>query len=562
MNSKKKAMPVGIEDFGKMITGNYYWIDKTRFIRELLDAHGAVTLITRPRRFGKTLTLSMLQYFFTLEQAGEHRKLFAGLDIEKAGDIYMKEQGSRPVVSLTLKGVQAKDFSGMMENLSELLRKLYGQFTCLENSPTLSVQEKRYFSSILNETSSIEKMKSALSNLPEFLEKHYGKKPILLLDEYDAPILSSWEHGYYDDCIDFMRGFLGNALKTNPSLDFAVLTGVTRISKESIFSGLNNLKVCSVLSDQYSDILGFTQEEAAKLMEDCGFGGNLPELKKWYDGYRFGHTEIYNPWSVIQFVDNGCQFRPYWINSSGNAILKVLLEHVDEERREELEGLMQGIPVEAAVDEGVVYGDIRASSNALYMMMLTTGYLKAVDVDWNPAEGDLAICKLCIPNTEIRMIYRKEILGWMATSSDIIHLQQMLRAMLAGDAKTFQRRLEKLLAGIVSFHDPKQNPENFYHGLMLGFSVLMNDSYRVESNRESGYGRFDIAFFPNREGAPGIILELKAAKSETEMEDLAKEAIRQIEEKSYVTELARQGVKAVWKYGIAFHGKKVWMERG
>ena len=223
---------------------------------------------------------------------------------------------------------------------------------------------------------------------------------------------------------------------------------------------------------------------------------------------------------------------------------------------------MREIPVEAAVDEGVVYGDIRSSSNALYMMMLTTGYLKAVEVDWNPEGEELASCRLLIPNREIRTIYRKEILGWMATNSDSIYLQQMLRAMMSGDVKTFQRRLEKLLVGIVSFHDPGQDPENFYHGLMLGFSVLMGNSYRVESNRESGYGRFDIAFFPGREGTPGVILELKAAKSEEEMEGLAVEALRQIEEKSYVTELERQGVKAVWKYGIAFHGKKVWMERG
>ena len=558
----KKAMPVGIEDFGKIIAGNYYWIDKTRFIKELLDAHGAVTLITRPRRFGKTLTLSMLQYFFDMEHAEENRKLFAGLDIEKAGDSYMKEQGSRPVVSLTLKGVQNTKFEVMMELLQGLLQKLYGDHRYLLEHPGVAEEGRRFIRRILSGDARQADLQVSLANLTGYLEQAHGRKPILLLDEYDAPILSAWEHDYYNECIEFMRGFLGNALKTNPSLDFAVLTGVTRISKESIFSGLNNLKVCSVLSDQYSDILGFTQEEVAKLMSDCGVGDKLSELKKWYDGYRFGSTEIYNPWSVIQFVDNGCQFRPYWLNVSGNSILHVLLEHVDEERRDELEGLMREIPVEATVDEGVVYGDIRSSSNALYMMMLTTGYLKAVEVDWNPSGEELASCKLLIPNREIRMIYRKEILGWMATNSDSIYLQQMLRAMMSGDVKTFQKRLEKLMVGIVSFHDPEHNPENFYHGMLLGFSVLMNASYRVESNRESGYGRFDIAFFPVKEGTPGVILELKAAKSEEEMESLAKEALQQIEEKSYVTELERQGVKDVWKYGIAFHGKKVWMERG
>ncbi|MBR4696439.1 MAG: AAA family ATPase, partial [Selenomonadaceae bacterium] len=391
---------------------------------------------------------------------------------------------------------------------------------------------------------------------------HHGRKPILLLDEYDAPILSAWENGYYKECIDFMRGFLGSALKTNPALGFAVLTGVTRVSKESIFSGLNNLDVCSVLSDSYSDAFGFTQEEAAKLMEECGVADKLPELKRWYDGYLFGETEIYNPWSVINFVKNGCKFQPYWLNVSGNSILHVLLENVDEDRRTELEGLMKDIPVETTIDEGVIYGDIHESSNALYMMMLTTGYLKAVEAHWDPTGEELPFCRLLIPNREIRTIYRKEILGWMATRSDTIQLQKMLRAMVSGDVETFQNRLQKLLTGIVSYHDAAHNPENFYHGMMLGFSVLMSGSYRVESNRESGYGRFDIAFFPLKPGTPGVILELKSVRSEEELEETAKAALGQIGEKSYHAELARQGVKEVWKYGIAFCGKRVWMERG
>ncbi|MBQ1510034.1 MAG: AAA family ATPase [Selenomonadaceae bacterium] len=562
MQERKRPMPVGIEDFKKLIQREYYFVDKTRFIRELLDLQTEVTLITRPRRFGKTLTLSMLQYFFTLENAEENRELFRGLDIERAGEKYMQEQGTRPVVFLTLKEVRAGTFAEMRVILAEFLRNLYGQSQYLEHSEALSVQERQYFSAILNEACDMAKMKFALANLMKMMEKHHGRKPVLLLDEYDAPILSAWEKGYYEECIDFMRGFLGSALKTNPSLYFAILTGVTRVSKESIFSGLNNLKVCSVLSEAYCDIFGFTRQEAARLMEECGVGDKLPELKRWYDGYRFGSAEIYNPWSVIRYIDEGCKFQPYWLNVSGNSILHVLLEHVDEDRRKELEGLMKEIPVEAVIDEGVIYSDIRESSNALYMMMLTTGYLKAVEVDWDPTGEELPCCKLLIPNKEIRMVYRKEILGWMATRSDSIQLRHMLRAMVSGDAATFRNRLQKILTGIVSYHDAANNPENFYHGLLLGFAVLMSGSYRVESNRESGYGRFDIAFFPLKDGAPGVILELKSAKSEEAMEEKAKEALRQIEEKSYITELSQQGAGEVWKYGIAFHGKRLWLEQG
>ena len=401
-----------------------------------------------------------------------------------------------------------------------------------------------------------------MSNLMKMLEKHHQRKPVLLLDEYDAPILSAWENGFYKEGIDFMRGFLGSALKTNPALHLAVLTGVTRVSKESIFSGLNNLKVCSVLSDSYCDIFGFTQEEASKLMEECGAADKIPELRQWYDGYRFGWAEIYNPWSVIRYIDEGCRFQPYWLNVSGNSILHVLLEEVDEDRRRELEGLMKEIPVEATIDEGVIYGEIHESSNALYMMMLTTGYLKAIESYWDPSGEELPYCKLLIPNREIRMIYRKEILGWMATKSDSIQLQKMLRAMVSGDVETFRDRLQKLLTGVVSYHDAARNPENFYHGILLGFSVLMNGSYRVESNREAGYGRFEIAFFPLKPGTPGVILELKSVKSEEELEETAQAALRQIGEKSYIAEFSRQNVKEIWNYGIAFCGKRVWMERG
>ena len=556
MQALKRPMPVGIEDFKDLVTGNYYFIDKTRFIRELIDTQGKVTLITRPRRFGKTLSLSMLQYFFTLENAEENRQLFAGLDIEKAGEKYMSQQGTRPVVFLTLKEVRARAFANMTVLMAEFLRRLYGQYAYLGQSDALSSEDRQYFSDILKSACGMEKMKFALSNLMAALEKHHQKKPVLLLDEYDAPILSAWENGYYRECIDFMRGFLGSALKTNPALGFAVLTGITRISKESIFSGLNNLKVCSVLSNHYNDIFGFTQDEAARLLAECGAADKVAELARWYDGYLFGSAEIYNPWSVVQYLDNGCEFRPYWLNTSGNSILKDLLTKVDRRRQKELEGLLHGIGVESPVMEEVVYSDLTDSRDALFMMLMTAGYLKPVKTwkDEDCAEWAL----LQIPNLEVRMAYRKEILGHIVPSQGESLLRDMLRAMTTGDTEEFSECLSCILRDFVSYHDTAQ-PESFYHGLMLGFSVLLDGKYQVKSNRESGYGRFDLAFFPLRPGTPGVILELKAAGSEEELEERAKEALQQIAEKEYCAELSRQGASDIWRYGIAFHGKKVCM---
>ena len=556
MQALKRPMPVGIEDFKDLVTGNYYFIDKTRFIKELIDTQGKVTLITRPRRFGKTLSLSMLQYFFTLENAEENRQLFAGLDIERAGENYMSQQGTRPVVFLTLKEVRARAFANMTVLMAEFLRRLYGQYAYLGQSDALSSEDRQYFSDILKSACGMEKMKFALSNLMAALEKHHQKKPVLLLDEYDAPILSAWENGYYRECIDFMRGFLGSALKTNPALGFAVLTGITRISKESIFSGLNNLDVCGVLTELYNDAMGFTQEEAAKLMADCGAADKVAELAKWYDGYRFGQAEIYNPWSVINFVRHGCEFRPYWLNTSGNSILKDLLTKVDRRRQKELEGLLHGIGVESPVMEEVVYSDLTDSRDALFMMLMTAGYLKPVKT-WKDEDcADWAL--LQIPNLEVRMAYRKEILGHIVPSQGESLLRDMLRAMTTGDTEEFSECLSCILRDFVSYHDTAQ-PESFYHGLMLGFSVLLDGKYQVKSNRESGYGRFDLAFFPLRPGTPGVILELKAAGSEEELEERAKEALQQIAEKEYCAELSRQGASNIWRYGIAFHGKEVCM---
>ena len=560
IKTKRKTMPIGVDDFREIVRKNYCFVDKTRFIKEILDGHSKVTLITRPRRFGKTLNLSMLRYFFSLENREANRALFAGLDIERADDEYMTEQGSRPVVFLSLKGIQGPDYQLMQECLQEMLRVLYGQFRYLLESPDVAEDDKLFFRRIIDKSANRSETQISLKQLLSMLKKHHGREVVLLLDEYDAPIISSWERGYYDDCIDFMRGFLSEALKTNEALDFAVLTGVTRVSKESIFSGLNNLRVCSVLSERYSDIFGFTQEEADHLLAVCGLDEKRGDLKKWYDGYIFGSSEIYNPWSVISFIDNDCKFQPYWLNTSGNGILKTLLARIDARKEADLKSLLEGKALNTPLRENIVYADLNSDRNTLYMMLLTSGYLKALKT-WKDEYYEDWV-RLAVPNLEIRLAYRYEVVENIVPHQGQIVLMDLMEAMTDGRTEDFAGYWSELLRDFVSFHDSGHNPESFYHGLLLGLSVWLEGRYRVESNKESGYGRFDIAFFPLKDNLPGVVLELKVVKEEGKMESAAKSALSQIDAKEYLAGLVRQGVTEIWKYGIAFCGKKVWLEQG
>ena len=551
-----KNMPVGVSDFKKLIDGGYYFVDKTKFIQEIMTQRNEVTLITRPRRFGKTLNLSMLEYFFNTENATENRKLFSGLYIENTD--YMQEQGTRPIIFLTLKDIKEISWEKTQRKLASNLAKLYNNFVFLLKSDKLTDLNRKKFLSVYEEKMSYTDMEESLENLCEMLYLHYGKKAILLIDEYDTPIISAWHNHFYDECIQFMRNFFSAAFKDNKYLDFAVLTGITRVSKESIFSGLNNLAVCGVLSKKYSDCFGFTLQDVQKLVQDSGYSEKMSEVQQWYDGYKFGNVEIYNPWSIINFVSNECEFKPYWINVSDNAILRDILAHIDKQRYDELKTLLKGNSVDVTLNENIIYSDLGSNHDALFMMLLHTGYLKAVNIRKIRSRVDVVTLK--IPNCEIQQAYEQEILQYTVPRQGETILWHMLEAMINGNSTEFENILSQVLIDIVSCHDAAK-PENFYHGLLLGFSVLMTDVYRVESNRESGLGRFDIAFFPIDNIHAGVILELKAAKSDAEMAELAKKAVKQIQDKAYCTELKRQGVTKIWKYGISFYGKKVHIER-
>lgn len=547
------AMPVGVENF-KEVRENYYFIDKTDFIRQFIDSHSKVTLITRPRRFGKTLTMSMLEYFFSINRAEESKDLFQGLSIEKAGTTYMNQQGQYPVIFLTLKNVQNDTWKGTYKSFRLLIQKEFQKHDYVLCGELLRPSEKEFYQRIMNLEADEEEYQVSILNLSSYLYRYFSVKPIILIDEYDAPIQYAYDHGFYDTAISYFRNWFNTTLKGNETLYFAVLTGVLRIAKESIFSGLNNLDVYTVLDEQYSDAIGFTPEEVQKMAEDLQKTEYLPKLKSWYDGYKFGLSEIYNPWSVNNFFKKN-EMDEYWVRTSENSILKHILDYLDSEEEAALLSLLHGESVTAVIRESVIYDDIGQDIDALYTMLLTTGYLTVIR-----KEKDFGgyLCELAIPNREVKNAYRIEILEKVKMKLSASRLIVMLKDLTAGRVAEFSKTLERYIRYLVSSYDAA-NKESFYHGFLLGMTALFVPEYVVESNRESGYGRFDLSIFPKDISKAGVIMEFKTAETEDRLEERAKEALDQIEEKQYDMEFSKRGIATVWKYGIAFCGKKIYV---
>ena len=549
-------MPVGIEDF-KELRESYYSIDKTKFIKKLLDSRSKVTLITRPRRFGKTLMMSMLYYFFTNDNAKENRRLFAGTMIEETGEKYMAEQGKRPVVLVSLKDANGNNWDNVHKMIKQLLSLVYDGFLYLLESKALSENDKNYFQRIYERHGDEDETAVALMRLCHMLEKHFGHKVLLLIDEYDTPVQAAWEHGYYDEAIGFMRIFLGSALKTNRALDFAVLTGVLRISKESIFSTLNNLYVSSVIKGDYADIFGFTQAEVKKMAADLGKSDKVPEIKTWYDGYNFSGQEIYNPWSVINYFRDDCTPAAYWVNTSVNAIMADMLEQGYDGLAEELSLLLAMKTIDTRINEAVTYADITQGKAALYTILLTAGYLKKMPTELSAMPGYVSVA---IPNQEIRTVYAWEIVAKIDRLGKP-NAVRFLNSLLKGDADGFAAELAKYLEASASYYDTA-NREEFYHGFMLGILAMIPPmQYEVRSNRESGYGRFDLAVSPKKANLAGVLMEFKVAKSENELEQEVQAALQQILDRDYLAEFRVHGINTVWQYGIAFCGKKLLVRR-
>mgnify|MGYP002658357726 FL=1 len=444
----KWQMPIGVDNFFDIRSKHYYFVDKTDFIRQLIDGHSAVTLITRPRRFGKTLTLSMLEYFFSIEKEAQSRHLFDGLAIEGAGPAYMAHRGQYPVLFLSLKDLKDLTWPQMLQSLSSWISYWFIDHEYLAESPAVNPDLRRRFLALKQQGAGQNEMQLALALLVKMMHQHFGKPVILLIDEYDAPIQQAWEHGFYTECIAFMKQFLGSVLKGNRDLDFAVLTGVLRVAKESIFSDLNNLDVCSVMDVAYRNVIGFTPQEVAQMAEDLSMTAALPALKAWYDGYLFGGAEIYNPWSIVNFFRHG-DVGDYWVNTSGNGIIGEMLSHVTAEPETDLLSLLQGRHVTALIREGVIYEDIGRDTDALYTMLLTTGYLTVV----SRKRGIGGIrCELVIPNREVQDVYRFEILDKMRGRFSVSRLETMFDDLLSGNGKAFSELLGGNLRDLFSLY--------------------------------------------------------------------------------------------------------------
>lgn len=558
--ANKMRLPVGTDDFKRLCGGDYYFVDKTRFVKDIIDQHSEVTLITRPRRFGKSMAMSMLKYFFALDGAEGNRALFVGTDIERAGDSYMQEQGQWPVVLLSLKDIKPLKYDSMVVQIAARMHDLYAEFRYLLNDELLAEDERAYFEDILFQRAVEGNLQLALGNLLHFLKKYHKKTVILLIDEYDSPIQAAWsaENSYYNEAIAFMRTFLTSALKGNTALRFGVLTGVLRIAKESIFSALNNLEVSTVVNGRYADIFGFTPEEVAGFAREQGKEDKLAELKEWYDGYSFSGCELYNPWSVVNYFANGCQPNVFWLNTSGNDIIAALMKQAGRKDEKKLLTLLRGGTIDTVVQEGLIYTDIYRSKDALYTMLQTTGYLTSRHTE---LMGGKFYCELAIPNMEVSTVYESEIVNRYRGDLEESDLFVLLKQLLRGQAGEFAEGLQEYLEQIVSFHDTAEK-ESFYHGFVLGIMAWLMPKYRVVSNRESGYGRFDLGIFPKEQGIPGIIMEFKAADKEEDLRSMAQQALSQIEEKDYLAEFRAQEIHEVWRYGVAFCGKKIWLEAG
>lgn len=550
-----KPLPIGISDYVRA-QSEYYYVDKTLMLKEFLDHKPLVSLFTRPRRFGKTLNMDMLRVFFEISDEDTSR-YFKDKAIWKCGEEYRSNQGKYPVIFLTFKDVKFDTWEATIDKIRGLLQEEYGRHQELLNSDKLSRYEKDYFARILDGTANEVELTAALERLSKMLTAYYGKAPIIIIDEYDTPIQEGYSKDFYEEIIGFMRNFFSGAFKDNKNLSYGFLTGILRIAQESIFSGLNNLTVNSVMDEDYDTFFGFTDEEVNKMLEYYGVSEKKQELKDWYDGYLFGKEEIYNPWSVINYISRGCIPQAYWVNTGKNEILEDVLSSAPDDVTERLYALLQGERVIARIDQNVVYRSLADDPANIYSLLLVAGYLKAPRKELQ-ADGSY-LCEVTIPNREIAAVYKSEVLSHLLQIGAIARTtaNKIAESLYTNDYKKLQRAIGEYMDRSISFYDA--GAEDFYHGLVLGLIALMDNQYKIRSNRESGDGRYDISLIPREERYPGIIMELKWKKDmdADELGKLADMALEQIDDMRYDTEMKKDGVRDILKFGITFSGKNV-----
>jgi len=539
----KKGIGIGIEDFSEVIKENCYYIDKTKWIGEILEDKSKIKLFTRPRRFGKTLNMSMLKYFFNVENKEENKKLFNGLDVEKSE--YMSEQGQYPVIFISLKSIKAKTWEEAIQEIRLLVLELFSEYKYLLED--LDEYDLPRFKKYLMGNTDFSELKNALLFLTRILFQKYKKEVILLIDEYDSPLISAYEHHYYSDAIAFFKVFYGEALKTNQYLKMGVMTGIIRVIKAGIFSDLNNLRVYSILNRQYPDFFGFNGEEVEKALKDFDIEYKLSDVKLWYNGYKFGNSEVYNPWSILNFLKDG-KLAPYWIDTSGNFLINQILKNTDSEIMETLEALFNGETVEENISGNSDLSSLLGQEE-IWELLLFSGYLT---INEKIGEDYEDVYSLRLPNREVREFFRKKFI-------DVNFGESMFRKAMEGlknlKFNIFQKYLQNILLKSTSFMDTKN--EDFYHGLVLGMMFYLDNHYYVKSNEESGLGRYDVVIEPKNKNNRGFILEFKVVKNEDNLEKVSEEAIEQIMEKKYDVGLKDRGVKDVTFVGVAFCGKIV-----
>lgn len=554
----KRPLPIGISDYRMAVSG-YYYVDKTLLIKELLDYHPLVSLFTRPRRFGKTLNMDMLRVFFEKTEE-DTSKYFRGARIWKAGNKYRREQGCYPVIFLTFKDVKYNSWDETRINLCAVIQAEYRRHIYLLASDKIEEIDRQYFGKVLDGTLDVALWAGTLEKLSLLLELHHGTAPMILIDEYDIPIQQGYMQGFYEEVITFMRNFLSGGLKDNRHMSMAFMTGILRVAKESIFSGLNNLSIDSVLEKRYSDYFGFTESDVKQILSDYGKPEKLTEIKEWYDGYRFGDSHIYNPWSVLNYVDSDFFPKTFWQSTGSNEIIGEIVKEASGDVLDDLQSLLHGDSVEAYVDTSVVYPEIRKNASGIYSFLLMAGYV-TIRSERLLHDGN-SICSLCIPNREIKILYEKEILtkldSVLPSSAAVMMQQDLIREDIDG----FQKELQKFIMSAVSFYDA--SAESFYHGLLLGISAVMNQYYDLASNREAGEGRYDIQLKPKNKRLPGFLIEIKslAAKQagqedmDAVLEKLAQRGLQQIEQKHYFVELQQERCDRIICLGVAFCGKQ------
>ena len=557
---EQKPLPIGIDNFEMLITRGYYFVDKTLLIKDLLDNKAAVNLFTRPRRFGKTLNMSMLQYYFEDrrdEFTGEkidNSYLFEGLNIKGESEKYTKYIGKYPVINLSLKSAKQRSLDLAFQCIREEISNEFKRHKYIIESDVLKA-EKEHFMKIVNNDKDMSLYITALKFLSNCLNKYHNEKVIILIDEYDVPLENTFFEGFYNEMISFIRSLFESALKTNPSLEFSVITGCLRISKESIFTGLNNLKIISILDDRYAEHFGFTDEEVVKICDDYNMQHKYETIKQWFNGYIFGETNVYNPWSVMQYIDDlkaniNKLPKSYWANTSSNSIVKSLIERADDITKGEIEALIEGKTIEKPVHEDITYDDVYDNLDNLWNFMFFTGYFKKISerMDENTQEN---FVELAIPNLEVKYIFRTKILKWFNEKIKSEDLSLLYTSIIKGEVEVFQKEVNRLLKKTISFNDAY---ENFYHGFMIGLLSHM-DGYTVKSNRETGDGRCDIYIKPLSIFDKAVIIEMKVCDKPKELFTKPQDALQQIEDKKYAYELNESGYEDIIKYGMAFYRK-------